>query len=174
MTANDEAILKKCVQAKVHASCSVNDNWPNASIRYGTPNALKFTPEYISAIGLQKEWTSYEVSRLKPDIYYPNDSVQAAHLQKSFSLIRTTHERHIELWVSLDTEKVPAQGLYAGLVPPGCWVHFLQVGVKYLVPREVLGQKGMPTADPAMSTSAPKNRRKIHQASPVPWMENRS
>ena len=67
--ANDEIKLKNYVQAKVDEFRSANDNCLNASIQYGTANAWKLTPDYISVLVLDKVWEYYEFTKSKPDPY---------------------------------------------------------------------------------------------------------
>lgn len=149
--ANDENKLKEVVQAKVSASCPVNDNWLNASIRYGgKPGALRLTPEHISKLVLDKEWRYYEASCLKPQSYFPRVILFKPPTWKNiFSLVRTKDERQVVLWDLLGTKIGSAEGVYVGLVPADCSVYFLQVDVKYLVPKPALGYQGEPTAGPS-------------------------
>ncbi|CAF9942200.1 hypothetical protein IMSHALPRED_003408 [Imshaugia aleurites] len=144
--ANDETQLKEYVQAKVHESCPVNDNWLNVSIRYGTPGAeWALTPRYISISVLDKIWKYFNVTKFEPDIYPRVVLFKPPTWKKTFSSVRVIDKRGVVLWDLHDTKKVPTEDIYAGLVPAGCAVDFVQVDMKYLAPIRV----DKPTAGPS-------------------------
>ena len=147
--ANDETQLKKCVQEKVCESNSINDNWLNASIRYGYPGSWKLTPEYISVLVLDKEWQYYTLTNIKPDHYPRVVLFKPPAWKKTFSSVKTRDERKVVLWELHDNKSVPTEDIYAGLVPAGCAVEFLHVDVKYLGPQEISGHKGEPITGPS-------------------------
>lgn len=136
--ANDEVKLKEYVQAKVHKSCSVNDNWLNVSIRYGTPGAWKLTPEYISVSVLEKEWDHHPVITINPDQYSRVILFKPQPAAKKFSSASARDERNVVLWelyYTGESEILSTEGIYAGLVPAGCAVQFVHASIKCFGPR---------------------------------------
>ena len=178
--ANDENNVKEVVQAKVSASCPVNDNWLNVSIRYGgKPGALKLTPEHISELVLDKEWKYYEAGCLKPQSYFPRVILFKPPTWKTtFSLVRTRDERHVVLWDFHGAKIGSTEGVYIGLVPADFSVYFLQVDVKYLVPKSALGHQGEPTAGPSkvnersgkLGKDTPKQSEVVNAESGLEWL----
>lgn len=138
--ANDETRLKECVQAKVHDSCSLNDNWLNASIRYGTAGAWKLTPEYISVLVLDKEWDCHKFTTVHPAPYARVVLFKPDPPTKNFfSSAMATDQRNCILWHYSHMEQSPnisTMGIYAGLLPDGCTVTFVNASIKCLNPKE--------------------------------------
>lgn len=105
-----------------------------------------------------------------------SDSVQAAHLEKGL-LLRQDDRRasNRALGLPQHQKNFPAEDVYVGPVPAGCSIQFLQLDVKYLVPKEFCGSSRRAISRTRQGRRALwRLRGRYTKSSPVSWIENRS